>query len=169
MKRSLFPMLFGAFIFGCTSSLLAQVVTLPEIMIRAVNYKYLSATTGKEVAAPVKRLEQEAAIFDVKKADFYEDDYDNYTVTFYIPEGTILASYDKNGKLLRTAEKYKNVAIPTAVRQLVVKRYPQWTIAKDVYLVSYHDTHGVTKKYKLLLENGDKRMKVKVDEKGQLL
>lgn len=147
----------------------AQVVTLPEITVRAVNYKYLKSTNGKEVAVPVKRLEQEAAVYDVRKAPFYEDDYDNYTVRFFIPDGTILASYDKSGKLLRTAEKYKNVFVPAPVRQAVAKRFPQWTIANDVYLVTYHDTKGVTKKYKLLLEKGDKRMKVKMDEMGNYL
>jgi len=33
-------------------------------------------------------------------------------------------------------------------------RFPQWTITKDMDLVTYDNEKGVTKKYKLKLENG---------------
>jgi hypothetical protein len=49
--------------------------------------------------------------------------YDNYVVSFYIPEGKILAAYDKDGRLLRTAERYKDVAVPKKVREAVAKKY----------------------------------------------
>lgn len=57
-----------------------------------------------------------------------------------------------------------------AVRKSVAERFPQWVITKDVYLVNYHDEKGDAKKrYKLVLENGDKRMRVKVDENGEFI
>jgi hypothetical protein len=53
----------------------------------------------------------------------------------------------------------------------VTKRFPQWTVSKDIYRVSYYDKGGaVTKKiYKLLLENGDKKMRIKTNDSGQIL
>lgn len=142
--------------------------TLPEVRIVATSYKYLNAVNNKaEAAQPVRMLEQKAAAYDVTKADFYEDDYDQYFVSFYIPQGKILAAYDKNGKLLRTAEKFKDVNLPASVREAVTKRFPNWSIAKDVYLITYYGDNGkATKKYKLLLENGTKRFKVKTNEAG---
>ena len=142
---------------------------LPAIEIVAVNYKYLNAVDNKEVAQPVAMLEREAAIYDVKTADFYEDQYDNYFVSFFIPNGQILAAYDKEGNLLRTAEKFNNVALPVNVREAIATKFPKWTIAKEVYLVTYHEQHGATKRYKLTLENGNKRKRVRVDENGQFL
>lgn len=143
--------------------------TLPEITVMAVRYKYLSAVGGKDLAQPVRMLERKAASYNVKNTDYYEDDYDTYFVSFYIPEGEILAAYDKDGKLLRTAEKYKDVAVPDAVRSAVAARFPNWGIAKDVYLVNYHQETGATKTYKLTLQNGDERIKVKLNEKGEFL
>jgi hypothetical protein len=35
--------------------------------------------------------------------------------------------------------------------------------------VTYHDEKGVTKKYKLVLTNGDKKLRVKLDETGNFL
>lgn len=154
-------------ISGFSSISNAQIV-LPEVKIEAINYKYLNSV-GDAVALPVKRLQREVAAFDLKTSDFYEDEYDTYFISFYIPEGEILAAYDKDGKLLRTAEKYKNVKLPIPVAATVAKKYPGWGIAKDVYLVSYYETKGISKVFKLILENGNKRMRIKTNENGDII
>jgi hypothetical protein len=169
MKKTKIFTTLGAFVLGFSIHALAQEV-LPEVKVTAVSYKYLTAVGQKDAAPAVKMLERRAAEYDVKSSDFYEDEYDDYFVSFYIPDGQILAAYDKDGKLLRTAEKYKNVAVPKAVRTSVASRFPNWVISKDVYLVNYQEENNTVKKvYKLTLENGDKRMKVKVNEKGEFL
>ncbi len=143
---------------------------LPEVIISSVRYKYLSAVDNKEMAQPVRLLEHKAASFDVKNSEFYDDEYDEYYISFYLPEGYVLATYDKDGKLLRTAERYKNVALPSAVSQSLVNKYPNWSIPKDVYLVTYEDDKGTaTKVWKVLLRQGDKRLRVKVNADGELI
>jgi hypothetical protein len=147
-----------------------EVQTLPEVLVTSsVNYKYLNATGDANAAQPVKMLQKMAATYNVKNSEFYEDDYDNYFISFYIPQGEILAVYDQNGKIIRTAEKYKNVALPNEVRTAVTKRFPGWSIPKDVYLVTYTTEKGANKVYKITLENGDKRLRVKTNEKGEFL
>lgn len=160
--------LFGVFALGWSSTGHTQEV-LPEVTVKAVKYKYLNAVNDKDAAQPVKLLQRQAAEYDVKTSSFYEEDYDTYFISFYIPDGQILASYDKDGKLLSTVEKYKNVMVPPAVRSAVTNRYPQWSISKDVYLVNYNEENGAKKVYKLTLESGDKRMKIKTNEKGEFL
>lgn len=166
MKHSVLKLVVIVFTLGYTVPVFAQEV-LPEVVVTATNYKYLKSVGGKEVAQPVKMLQRTAAAYDVKKSEYYEDDYDSYFISFYIPDGQILAAYDKNGKLLRTAEKYENVKLPSAVTSAVASRFPNWKISKDVYQVTYYDENVADKKYKLLLENGNKRMKVKVNEAGE--
>lgn len=145
-------------------------IEVPEVKIVASTYKYLSATDNRDMGQPVRNLEFKAAIFDVRKSDVYDDEYDGYYVSFYIPNGEILAAYDKNGKLLRTAEKFKNTKLPAVVRDAVIKRFPNWTIAQDVYQVYYYDQkENAEKTFKVLLENGDKRIKLKLNEKGEFL
>ena len=67
-------------------------------------------------------------------------------ITFYIPEGFILAAYDKNGEIIRTAERFNDVALPKELIGSVAKRFPMWVIKKDVYLVSYFESRKITKK-----------------------
>ncbi len=165
--------LFGLLAIGLTTQAYSQIVKteeLSEVTVVATNYKYLNSVNSEEVASiPVEMLERKVAAFDYKSSDFYSDEFDRYNITFYIPEGKILAAYDRDGKLLRTVERFKDVNVPTAVKKAVMDRFPEWTISKDVYRVNYNDKKGAEKTYKLHLENDDKTLKIKTDEKGNFL
>ena len=166
-------LVLGLLMFGLAFTSYAQIVKtekLSEVTVYATNYKYLSSMdTGEEVALPVEMLRKKVAAFDLKGSEFYQDDYDLYRINFYIPEGKILAAYDKDGKILRTVERFNDISLPTSVRDAVVDRFPGWTITKDVYRVTYHEKKGVDKSYKLKLENGDEVLRVKLNEKGKFL
>ena len=165
--------LFGLLAFGLTTQAFSQIiptVELSEVTVYATNYKYLNdINTGELASIPVKLLQQKVATYDIKSSEFYQDDYDLYNITFFIPEGKILAAYDGEGKLLRTAEKFKDINLPTSVRKSIADRFPEWVVTKDIYLVSFTDAAGAKKTYKVKLENGDKMLRVKLDETGKFL
>ncbi len=165
-------LIIGLLIIGLTTQVYAQVVdegTLPEIEVRAMNYKYLNSVDNSAAAFDIRKLEQKVANFDLKSSEFYEENFDFYKLYFYIPDGNILASYDNKGKILSTIEKFKDVKPPRAVINSVAKRFPGWTVANDMYKVTYHYKKGTVKTYKLMLENGDRHMRVKTDENGKFL
>ena len=161
----------GLLFLGFTTQIYAQdpVVTLDEVTLVNTNYKYLSSTDAEDIPIPVDKLEVKVATFDIKTLDIYTDEYDFYDVYFIIPEGKILATYDKEGKILRTAEKFKKLNLPSPVIISVLNRFPNWDIAKDTYLVKYLETGKTKKIYKLTLKNGEKRIKVKTDDQGNFL
>ncbi|SMG18404.1 nicotinate-nucleotide adenylyltransferase [Arenibacter troitsensis] len=165
--------LFGLLVFGFFIQSYAQIiptVELSEVSVYATNYKYLNdMDTGELASIPVKLLQQKVATYDIKSSEYYQDDYDLYNIIFFIPEGKILAAYDADGKLLRTAEKFKDINLPTAVRKAIADRFPEWVITKDIYLVSFTDATGAKKTYKVKLENRDKMLRVKLDETGKFL
>jgi len=166
-------LLIGLIAIGASMQLYAQepkVEALKEVIIVATNYKYLDKVNAEDVAVPVQQLQRKVATYNIKDLDIYEDEYDFYDVSFVIPEGKVLASYDKDGKIIQTIEKFKNVALPNSVATSIAKRFPNWTVAKDVYLLNYTESkESAKKRYKITLENGDKRMKVKVDAEGNFL
>lgn len=165
---------FGLLLLGLTTPLIAQVdkpEDLPEVVVRATNYKYLNSVSPEEVASvPVKILEEKVAAFDVHDSGFYQDEYGVYVVTFFIPEGKILAAYDKEGKILRTIERFKDVQLPVHVQKAVGKRFPGWGLTNDAYIVNYHEAWGATKKfYKIKITNGDQVLRIKVNDNGDFL
>jgi hypothetical protein len=90
---------FIIFLLTGTNINLFSQETLPEVTVVSMNYKYLKSVHDTSAAQPVRLLERRAASFDIKKSDFYEEDQEEYFVSFYIPQGQILAFYDKNGKI----------------------------------------------------------------------
>ena len=166
MKKSILIIL----LIAISNQVYSQIIKLPEVNITAVNYKYLNAVDSEDLALDIKLLQEKVALYDIKNSDLYSDEYDTYKVDFYIPDGTILAAYDKNGKLLRTIEKYNNIKLPKNILSAVSTRFPQWAIVKDVYKVNYHHQKGVFKEeYRIKLENGDKNMTVKIDANGDFM
>ena len=163
--------IFSLFILGLTIQLYAQEPTITELeeVVLVNNYKYLSGTDASDMPVEANQLQIKAANFDIKTLDIYTDEYDYYDVYFIIPDGKILATYDSNGVILRTAEKYKDTDLPKPILISVLKRFPNWNITKDVYLVKYNEGETAKKKYKITLTNGDKRIKIKLDAEGNFL
>lgn len=156
-------------IIGFSANAIAQ-ETLPPVTVKSLNYKYLKSVAEPNAANKVDLLERKAATYNVKESDYYDDEFEQYYVSFYLPKGQVLATYDKDGKVLRTAERFSNIVLPTIVRTAVTSTYPEWTIAKDVYLVNYHaGSNHLSKVYKIVLENGDRRKRIKTDEKGNFM
>ena len=168
MKKFILSLL----VIGLTSQVYSQITKveeLSEVVVTAVNYKYLNQTDNKVAAVPVQMLQRKVAAYDVTTKEYYQDDYDYYTVEFYIPDGKIVAAYDADGKILKTIEKFKDIKLPNAVSKALLERFPNWDIVSDVYRVTYTEKKGAKKLYKLKLQNGDKTMKVKVNEDGAFL
>lgn len=166
MKKSILSLIIFCFTFGMYS----QITQLPEVVITAVNYKYLNAVESEDTDISVKMLQEQVAMYDLKNSELYNDDYDTYMVSFYIPDGKILAAYDSDGKVIRTIEKFKNIKLPKNIRDAVTKRFPNWSLEKDVYLVNYHSNNEkVSKQYKVKLKNGKKIMRVKLTEDADFL
>ncbi len=162
-------LIIGLIIIGFAIQAQAQVEELSEVVVSASNYKYLTKVGLENASVLVSELEEKVANFDLKSADFYSEDNDSYVVSFFIPQGKVLASYDSDGNIIRTVERFNNVKLPREVIESVAKQYPNWTFAKDTYLVNYYDSGKISKRYKITLENGDQRIKIKTDIEGNFL
>ena len=154
---------------GFISQIYAQEIKLPEVVISAVNYKYLNSVNTEDSDPSVARLEQHVAMYNIKESDLYEDEYDTYMIEFYIPDGRIVAAYDKDGNILRTIEKFQSVKLPKDVRDAVFTRFPNWTLDKDVYFVNYENDRDAKKVYKMKLRNGKEVMRIKIDAEGNFM
>jgi len=146
-----------------------KTVTLEEVELLNVNYKYLDALGDEDVARPVKLLERKVAAFDLKSLDGYEDEEQDYYVYFKIPQGKILAIYDDEGVIMRTSEKFTDIRLPLAVSNAIVSKYPGWKITGDIYRVSYIKNKTIKKTYKLFISKDGKHTRVKTDEKGNFI
>lgn len=164
--------ILGLFILGLTTVMFAQntkIEELPTVVLHNVNYKYLSDINIEHEAQVVGFLQNEVANFDLKRVDVYEDEESNYEIFFMIPNGYICANYNNNGEITSTLEKFNNSKLPPTVSSSVTNMYPGWSISKNTYSVKYNQGKGTAKSYKLILENGNQRIRIKTDGDGNIL
>ena len=129
-----------------TTPIFSQIIVLDTIVIHPIKYKYLFEVVDNDIDENVKNLQRTLAKFDVTKEEYYSDEYDGYEVSLRIPIGYAIAAYDKEGVLIRTIERYKDVKLPSVVRQALVERFPNWVVDKDIYKVIYSEPKWESKK-----------------------
>jgi hypothetical protein len=147
-------------------------VSLEELDVLDVNYNYLNAIGYWDAAIPVRKLAQKVASFDLEFSNCLEADYEKleYYVQYKIPEGEIIVTYDNEGEIIRTSERFIDISLPLAVSNAIVKKYPGWKISSDIYSVTYVKNLELNKIYKLFIEkiNTGKRV-ILVDENGNFI
>tara|TARA_R110002050_G_scaffold100607_2_gene208380 strand:+ start:27745 stop:28245 length:501 start_codon:yes stop_codon:yes gene_type:complete len=163
-------LILGLLLLGLTTLTNAQTIELSETVID-LNYKYLNAIDSDTAPECVKILKEKVVSYDnTKLSSLYDDEYATYKVSFYIPEGKIVAVYDINGKIVKTIEKYNDVRLPLVVMQAVSKRFPNWGIVSDAYHINYHCKKDTVKQeYKIKIKNQDEIITVKTNENGMFL
>lgn len=83
-------------------------------------------------------------------------------VTVRSSKGYLTATYDRDGNLLATSQKFKNIALPAMVRNEVYGQYQGWTMVKNKYAASGKEDNIDKEKYIVFLENGKDREKLKI-------
>ena len=127
---------------------------LEGVTIRPLNLTYVNSVREEYMPPSVHNLENRAARFDIRDLKAYNGKFEAYEVFFRQHNGTIVATYDKDGQILESSEKFKNIALPPVVRNQLYLDYPGWIISKDIYIVSYYKGGKVDKTCKVQLKNG---------------
>ena len=73
MKKSILSLIIFCLTFGVYSQIENQ---LPEVVITAVNYKYLNAVENEEIDLSVQMLQEQVAMYDLKNSELYGDEYE---------------------------------------------------------------------------------------------
>lgn len=155
-------------VLGCTSLGFSQIlepvseVALDEVTVIHSNY-YQSVSEG--VASPsVLKLESEVACYDITKSPVFNDKSDWFEVAFEQPNGSILATFDKEGKVIRTSERFNDITFPQAIRDEIYGEYPGWIANQNSYQVSYNTTGGIKRTYKVELHKDNVRKRLKIQK-----
>lgn len=139
---------------------------LEEVTLKPLNADYSISVIETKMPPSVRNLERKAARFDVRELRAYNRNYDAFEVFFKENNGSIIATYDRDGKILQTHERFKNIALPPKVRNYLYLEYPGWIISKDIYMVSYYDHGEILKTCKVQLSKGKakKNLALNLDE-----
>lgn len=118
--------------------------------------------TGEFELDPMAFLERN---FDIRHFMAYSkgQDYDSYQVDFVSRKGKLEAQYNKDGELVRSYFKFKDVLLPYAIIQQTYLDNQGWSMVKNSF--QGKEIAGKSKKshYLLTMEKGKERKQIKID------
>lgn len=143
-----------------------NVEELPAVVIKRIGSDFSVYIPDNHPDQNVRNMEEKFIAYDIGKD--YEG-YENYLVLMETKDGSLSATYDEKGKLVRVVENYQNVRLPNEVIYSIYKTYPGWTIVNDKYLYSQEEGDVIKKQYNLKIEKGNKKMRLVVHSNGEIL
>jgi hypothetical protein len=76
--------------------------------------------------------------------------------------GRLYATFDEKDELVKTYQKFKDIILPSEIRNQVYANYMGWTITKDRY-IAYGKGHNIdTEKYIVFLKKGKDKERIKI-------
>lgn len=161
------------FILGCSIATYAQVIQLEETELTfqpttEVLFEDYSKGVLKVRETYAQQFQSNAIKFLVDNFDIHkflrenEEEADEFLVSVKSSKGYLHATYNKDGKLLKTSQVFKNIPLSVDIRNQVYGQYKGWTILKNKYVASGRLQNIDSEKYIIHLENGKQKERIKV-------
>jgi hypothetical protein len=145
---------------------LMKVEELPAVVIKRVGTDFSIYIPDNNPDKDVRNVQQKFIAYDIGKD--YEG-YENYLVLMETKNGSLSATYNEKGKLIRVVENYKNVRLPNEVIYSIYRKYPGYTIVNDKFLYTQEDGDILKKQYNLKINNGKNTKRLTVRPNGEIL
>ena len=128
-------------------------------------YRVTESFTGEFVDDPIAFMK---ANFDIQNfmAAYEDRNYNSYHITFQSGKGFLKADFDKEGELVRTYQKFKDIVLPLDVRRELYNDNKGWNMTKNKYIASGRGELVEKEVYKIKVENGNKKRNLKIDPRS---
>jgi hypothetical protein len=133
------------------------------------NIEYLDEVQGPSTPNAIRKYQVMASLYDVTQSYIFDGRNDPFQIVFKTDKGTIVTTYDWQGEVLTSEEKFKDVALPSELARKALKDRKDWTIIRTNYYVSYTQGRDATKIYTVQITDGKKRKKISLDADGTVL
>jgi hypothetical protein len=162
LSKSLAALCLAGILFAPSAQAQSNVLELKGITVRPLNISYLRSVMDWRMPEVITKLENKAARYNILTSPVYDGNYDAYEVMFKQEKGTIIATYNKDGKIMQSTERFKDITLPDFIRNEIYENHPGWTIHSDAYLVSYFSGKDVKKICKVQLRKDGMRKNIKI-------
>ena len=119
-----------------------------------INHDYLDRVQDRSTPELARVLEDAAASYDIESHRRLSQQ-GIQRVMFTHTNGSVVAIYDHQGKILRSYERFKTIRLPQKIVKMIIKKHPGWTITGGTYQVWYRGVgKKVSKSYRVVIQKG---------------
>ena len=143
-----------------------KIEELPEVIIKRAGSDFSVYLPSNSPDQRVKVVEEKFIAYDLgKDAEGAEE----YLLIMEAKNGSLAATYDNTGKLIRVVEEFKNVRLPNQVIYSVYRTYPGWTIVNDKFLYTQEKGDVTKKQYNIKIKKDKDVVKLVVKPNGEII
>ncbi len=143
-----------------------KIEELPEVVIKRAGKDFSVYLPSNSPDQRVKTVEEKFIAYDLgKDAEGAEE----YLLIMKAKNGSLAATYDDKGKLVRVVEDFKNVRLPNQVIYSVYRTYPGWTIVNDKFLYTQEKGDVTKKQYNIKIKKDKDVVKLVVKPNGEIV
>lgn len=139
---------------------------LPAVVIKSAGDDFSVYLPDRNADPKVRALEDNFIAYDL---GINYEGYETYLVYMEVKGGTLSATYNENGKLLRVIENYKDLILPSKVIYEIYKKFAGWEIVNDKYVYSQNEGDIIKKQYNLKIKKGNESRKLTVHPNGEII
>lgn len=143
-----------------------KIEELPGVVIKRVGTDFSVYIPDNNPDQRVKMVEDQFIAFDLGKG---AEGFEEYLVVMEAKNGSLTATYNENGKLVRVVENFKNVRLPSEVIYSIYRTYPSWSIVNDSFLYTQEDGDIINKQYNIKIKKDKEVVKLVVRPNGEIL
>lgn len=143
-----------------------RMIELPGVVIKRIGSDFSIYIPDNNPDQRVRMLEEKFIAYDLGK-DF--EGNDEYLVTMKAKKGSLAATYNEKGKLIRVVENYKKVILPSVVIYSIYKKFPGWTIVNDKMLYTQEEGDVLKHQYNIKIKKNKEVRKLVVRPNGEIL
>jgi hypothetical protein len=174
-------LLIGLFLIGLTTQGFSQKkgeaenVKLQDVLVTQtktdlptinINYSYLDEVQDKTTADAVMALESVASRYNVVDLPGFVGSQDSFKTIFRGSKGYIIATYNSEGKILTTIERYRDIKIPKKMVKSILLEFPDSHFLKVVHTLSYSQGKDVKKVYRVRILNDNETKNLRFTSRG---
>ena len=143
-----------------------KIEELPGVVIKRVGTDFSIYLPDNNPDQRVKIVEEKFIAYDLgKDAEGAEE----YLVVMEVKNGSLTATYNENGKLVRVVEQFKNVKLPSEVIYSIYRTYPTYSIVNDKFLYTQEDGDVIKKQYTVKIKKDKEIIKLIVRPNGEII
>ncbi len=171
MKKSVAFSLLLCLVFTSNAQ---EITELKETKISVESNTFLSSLNSNEYTYSIRGsyardFEANAIRFLEENFDFQEflkmekiRPQDFYEITLSSSKGYLIASYSKEGELINTFQKFKNILVPSDIRQELYKNYKGWAMVSNIFKAYGENNTLNSAVYHIKLKKENQVQKIKI-------
>ncbi|WP_123812080.1 hypothetical protein [Mangrovimonas sp. DI 80] len=144
-------------------------IHLAPVEIKTINLNYAKKVIDRNAAIGIINLQKEVANFNLIASELYDEESKVFPLKFEYRHGKIFATFNQDGIILKSFEKFKDIALPSVVLNTVKKLYPNWSLRKTSYEVSYQLEEDVERIYYVQIVKDKQKKIISLDTSGREL